>query len=53
MTVIETAKLNGLDPQAYFADILGRIHDHKINRSDELLPWHWVPMPTEAGSQAA
>jgi transposase len=31
MTVIETAKLNGLDPQAYFADILAGIHDHKIN----------------------
>ncbi len=30
MTIIETAKLNGLDPQAYLADILDRIHDHKI-----------------------
>ncbi|SLN76167.1 Transposase IS66 family protein [Roseovarius gaetbuli] len=39
MTIIETAKLNGLDPQAYLADILDRIHDHKINRLDELLPW--------------
>jgi transposase len=39
MTVIETAKMNGLDPQAYLADILTRIHDHKINRLDELLPW--------------
>ena len=38
MTVVETAKLNGLDPQAYLADILDRIHDHKINRLDELLP---------------
>lgn len=44
MTVIETAKLNGLDPQAYLADILARIHDHKINRLDELLPWNWAPM---------
>ena len=35
--VIETAKLNGLDPQAYLADILNHIHDHKINRFDELL----------------
>lgn len=42
MTIIETAKLNGLDPQAYLTDILSRIHDHKINRLDELLPWNWV-----------
>lgn len=45
MTIIETAKLNSLDPQAYLADILTRIHDHKINRLDELLPWNWAPMP--------
>jgi transposase len=53
MTVIETAKLNGLDPQAYLADILDRIHDHKINRLDELLPWNWKPMAAVNGSQAA
>ena len=44
MTVVETAKLNGLDPQAYLTDILARIHDHKINRLDELLPWNWSPL---------
>jgi transposase len=44
MTLIETAKLNGLDPQAYLADVLDRIHDHKINRLDELLPWDWTPV---------
>lgn len=43
MTIIETAKMNGVDPQAYLADVLDRIHDHKINRLDELLPWNWVP----------
>lgn len=43
MTLVETAKLNGLDPQAYLADVLDRIHDHKINRIDELLPWNWTP----------
>ena len=47
MTVIETAKMNGLDPQAYLADIFDRIHDHKINRLDELLPWNWTPAATE------
>jgi len=46
MTIIETAKMNGLDPQAYLADILARINDHKINRLGELLPWNWSPLPT-------
>ena len=45
MTIIETAKLNGRDPQAYLADILARINDHKINRLDDLLPWNWSPLP--------
>ena len=38
-TLIETAKLNGVDPQAWLTDILSRIADHKITRIDELLPW--------------
>lgn len=42
MTLIESAKMNGLDPQAYLADLLDRIHDHKISRLDELLPWNWT-----------
>ncbi|MBX5032896.1 IS66 family transposase, partial [Rhizobium lentis] len=46
MTIIETAKMNGLDPQAYLADVLDRIHDHKINRLDELLPWNWSAITT-------
>jgi hypothetical protein len=40
-TLIETAKLNGIDPQAWLTDVLGRIAEHKINRIDELLPWSW------------
>jgi len=47
MTIIETAKLNSLNPQAYLADVLDRIHDHKINRLDELLPWNWAPADAE------
>ena len=39
-TLIETAKLNGVDPQAWLADTLACIADHKINRIDELLPWN-------------
>lgn len=52
MTIIETAKMNGIDPQAYLADVLDRIHDHKINRLDELLPWNWSPL-TAISAEAA
>ncbi len=41
-TLIETAKLNGVDPQAWLTDTLGRIADHKITRIDELLPWRYA-----------
>lgn len=43
MTLIETAKMNRLDPQSWLTDVLDRIHDHKINRLDDLLPWNWTP----------
>jgi transposase len=39
-TLIETAKLNGLDPEAYLRLVIGRIADHRINRIAELLPWN-------------
>lgn len=48
MTIIETAKMNNLEPQAYLTDLLSRIHDHKINRIDELLPWNWAPLTSLA-----
>jgi transposase len=41
-TLIETAKLNGIDPQAWLTDVLGRIADHKITRLDELMPWRYA-----------
>ena len=53
LTRVETAKINDLDPQAYLADILDRIHNHKINRLGKLLPWNWAPMAQEIDSQAA
>ena len=39
-TLIGTAKLNGIDPQAYLRHVLTHIADHSINRIDELLPWN-------------
>ena len=45
-TLIGTAKLNDVDPQAWLADVLGRIADTLRSRLDELLPWNWVPAQT-------
>ena len=42
-TLIETAKLNKVDPQAWLTWVLERIADHKINRLDELMPWNYSP----------
>jgi transposase len=40
-TLIQTARLNDVDPQAWLADVLDRINDHNIQRLDQLLPWNW------------
>ena len=40
-TLIETCKLNGVDPQAWLADVLARLPDHPAKRINDLLPWHW------------
>jgi transposase len=40
-TLIQTAKLNGIDPEAWLADVLARLSDHPAKRINELLPWNW------------
>jgi transposase len=40
-TLIATAKLNNIDPEAWLADVLRRINDHPAGRLSELLPWRW------------
>jgi transposase len=40
-SLIVTAKMNGVDPQAWLADVLARIAGHPAHRLDELLPWNW------------
>lgn len=45
-TVLETAKLNGLDPEAYLANIIDRMaKGHPATRLNELLPWNWAAIP--------
>ena len=51
-SLIGTAKLNNVDPQAWLADVLARIAEHPAHRIDELLPWNWQPRSAPR-SQAA
>jgi len=51
-TLIQTARLNDIDPQAWLADILGRINDHSAHRLDELLPWNWRPLDVRVSRAA-
>jgi transposase len=50
--LIETAKLCGVDPRAWIADVLARIADHPASRIEELLPWRWKAA-REQNAQAA
>ena len=51
-SIIVTAKMNDVDPQAWLTDVLTRLAEHPVHRLDELLPWNWRPM-TAYTSQAA
>jgi len=46
-SLITTAKMNDVDPQAWLADILGRIANHPVHRLDELMPWNWNASPKQ------
>ena len=52
-SLIVTAKMNGVDPQAWLADILSRIAAHPVRRLNELLPWNWTPPASAISAQAA
>jgi transposase len=51
-SLIVTAKLNDVDPQAWLADVLARIAGHPVHSIDDLLPWNWRP-PTDPKEAAA
>ena len=42
-SIIQSAKLNGLDPYAYLNDVLKRLPTHKVTQIEELLPHCWKP----------
>jgi transposase len=52
-SLIVTAKMNHVDPQAWLADVLSRIAAHPMHRLDELLPWNWWSQSSAAPAQAA
>jgi hypothetical protein len=52
-SLIVTAKMNGVDPQAWLADVLARIATHPVHRIDELLPWNWAPPAAAISDRAA
>jgi hypothetical protein len=49
-SLIVTAKMNDIDPQAWLADVLRRIADHPASRLHELLPWHWKKLVDQAAA---
>src|ERR1700709_427441 len=52
-SLIVTAKMNGVDPQAWLTDVLARIATHPIHPLDELLPWSWKARAVVVPAQAA
>ena len=52
MTIIETAKLSGLNPESYLADLLACIRQYDQARLDDLLPWNWKNLRGTAAEAA-
>jgi transposase len=52
-SLIVTAKMNGVDPQAWLTDVLSRIASHPVHRLNEFLPWNWAPRVSTISAQAA
>jgi hypothetical protein len=52
-TLIHTAKLNNVDPQAWLADVLARIANQSVSRLYELLPWNWNRSPEAIAARAS
>jgi len=52
-SLIVTAKMNRVDPQAWLADVLSRIAAHPAHRLDELLPWNWTKQDPAIFARAA
>ena len=53
LTLIVSAKLNDIDPQAWLADVLARIADMPQTRLDEMLPWNWSVVDHRIKREAA
>lgn len=51
-SMFATCKRNGINPEAWLTDVLGRINDHHINRMEELLPQNWKPLPAPDSTPA-
>jgi hypothetical protein len=47
-TLVRTARLNGIEPEAWLTDVIARIGSHPINRLEELLPWNCSPPATQS-----
>ncbi len=52
-SLIVTAKMNNVDPQAWLADVLSRIAEHPAQKLEELLPWNWKKPTVELNAKAA